>query len=691
MIENCYILYSCDGSYEPIVSNFSGLSAYSETFVSIDIIDLGETPDTCFYVLSLGEIECSPTYDISVNTGITCTCQCYCYFIRSANQTTEVTYVDCNNTIIIDTIQEGFTYNICSKVFPQFDTEVQIPIKLTDICQDNQCPPTIPTVKPPNECDVITIFPMDVECLILQPTNDKSFDGAATLIVTGGTPPYTIFWEVGSFAPALTNLGVGEYSATVTDYYGDFTANTTCVLTAETLTLSGMCFVITGITGEVPVYISTESIGLKNGKPYYEIKYQLETYGYVFWNTETNNWYFCQTLDCQNILPYDTLTGTTYYPSGTTGEWVLGSDSQYYIQESYVGLCQIPSIPKIDSPLCVTLVTRSPKEGVATQSQQIELDPSNDINGQPSWTSSTGQYVIYWNTGSTPNQWTMTGYSSPYVSLINNDPTSPPLSNWQVQGSPEVFSMAVLEGECITAYTISVGASVNDAVCEEKGSITIAATGGFPPYTYSIDGGATYQSSPIFNNLTPGIYSIFVKDTLTTVGSLTSIQVNSLPPTTYTLVMNVNYGNGTFSITAPVLPNGVTISLNLIMTSTFSYYPITLSPIPTYNNITTINGTTPMTLTNTSSNTVPLTGPCTSDLPITVAQITKTYTNTLTFTSGQVITGSTTSNIINNPTGFCEKAIGSYNLIMTSPIINNCNCCQVILNNPKLNVAPPII
>ena len=691
MIENCYILYSCDGSFEPIVSNFSGLSAYSETFVSIDILDLGETPDTCFYVLSLGEMECSPTYNIDVNTGTTCVCQCYCYFIRSATQSTDVTYVDCNNTIVVDTIQEGQTYNICSKVFPQFDTETQIPIKLTDICQDNQCPPTIPTVKPPNECDVITIFPMSVECLTLQPTNDKTFDGSTTLIITGGTPPYTIFWEVGSFAPALTNLGVGQYSATVTDYYGDFTANTTCVLTAETLTLSGMCFVVSGVSNLTTFYVYSESSGLRNGKPYYKIQYGVETVGYVFWNSELNYWSFCQTLECQNISNYNELMTTTFYPSGETGDWDYISDSPYYLLQSYVGPCQIPSIPKDITSLCVTLVVRSPKEGVATQSQQIQLDPSNDVNGQPSWSSSTGQYIIYWNTGSTPNQWTMTGYSSPYVSLINNDPTSPPLSNWQVQGSPEVFSMAVAQGECLTSYTISVSASVNDAACEQQGSITVSAVGGVAPYQYSIDGGASYQSSPIFNNLSPGIYSVFVKDTQTTVGSLTSIQVNNILPTTYTLLLNVNYGNGTFSITAPVLPNGVTISLNLTMTSTFSYYPSTLSPAPTYNNITTINGTTPMTLTNTTSSTVPLTGPCTTDLPVTVVQTSKTYTNTLTFTSGQVITGSTTSSIINNPTGFCEKAIGSYNLYMSSPVVNNCECCQVILNNPKLNPVPPIV
>ena len=97
---------------------------------------------------------------------------------------------------------------------------------------------TIPTINRPNECDVITIFPMGVQCFVQNPTNDRSFDGLATLGITGGTPPYTVEWEIGSFAPALSNLGVGEYTATVIDSYGDFTATTTCVLSSTTTTTS---------------------------------------------------------------------------------------------------------------------------------------------------------------------------------------------------------------------------------------------------------------------------------------------------------------------------------------------------------------------------------------------------------------------------------------------------------------------
>ena len=208
MVEDCYILYSCDGSYEPIISNFSGLSANTSSYVNIEILDLSITADTCFYVLSLGKIDCDPTYDITIVSG-DCNCLCYCYFIRSATETTNVTYVNCDDQITIDTIQEGLTYNICSKTYPKFDAVTQIPIKLTDICENGQCPPTIPTVKPPNECDVLTIFPMGVDCIVQNPSNDRTFDGAAALSITGGTPPYTVFWEIGSFAPALANIGVG--------------------------------------------------------------------------------------------------------------------------------------------------------------------------------------------------------------------------------------------------------------------------------------------------------------------------------------------------------------------------------------------------------------------------------------------------------------------------------------------------
>jgi hypothetical protein len=541
----------------------------------------------------------------------------------------------------------------------------------------------IPTVKPPNECDVTTIFPMGVNCIVQNPSNDRTFDGGAALSITGGTPPYTIYWDVESFAPALNNLGVGEYSATVVDYYGDFTANTTCVLTAETLTISGMCFVVSGVVEGQVVYISTESIGLKNGKPHYYLQYATQQLGYVFWNESTQQWYFCQTIECQTS-PYNLLNYDGFYPTGTTSSWVLGSDTNLIITESYVGVCQLPSIPKTEYGLCVSLsVVDNKGEIPSIQVIQIDMEPSIDINGQSSWTSVTGQYLIYWNTSSIPSQWTMTGYSQT-TTFINNDPSYPPISNWQILGNPNVTSIVVTEGNCSTDYSINVTAIDNDAVCGGLGSITVTAAGGASPYTFSVDGGSTYQSSPIFNNLTPGIYSVTAKDSNNVVGTFGNVTISNTPPTTYTLTLIVNYVTNTFSITAPTLPGGVTLSVNLVMTSMFAYYPTTLTPAPSYNNITIIDGSYTMTFTNILTNIIPLTGPCTSGGPINIYQFQRTYDRTLTFTSNQTITGSTTNTIVSFTPGLCRLAAGNYYFTMTNPIVNNCLCCDLNLINPKI-------
>jgi hypothetical protein len=526
---------------------------------------------------------------------------------------------------------------------------------------------------------------LGVSCAVQQPSSDISFDGAAALIITGGTPPYTISWEVGSFAPALNNIGIGVYNATVTDYYGDFTANTSCVLTAATTVFSGMCFVVSGVVQNSLVYISTTSLGLKNGKPYYKLQYGVTELGYVFWSQSQGVWIFCQSLDCQGPF-YESLDNDgNLYPSGDT--WTVSGSTNYFIEESYPGNCNIPIIPKVNSPLCATLVTRSTKLGQVSETIQIDLDPGVDINGKPSWSSSTGQYLVYWNTGSTPSQWTMTGYSNPTVLLVNNDPADPPISNWQALGTPEVYSIDLVDGICSTAYTVSVSAVVNDAICGGNGSIIVSASGGQPPYQYSINAGGTYQSSPIFNGLPPANYSIFVQDANTTIGTTPTLVVSTTNSTTYNLTLSVNYASNTFSITTPVLPAGVTVTFDLVQSSNFTYYPSTLSPLPTYNNITTVTGVGPLTLSNTSSSTIPLGGACSTGGSLIVTQQNKIYTSTLTMGSNQTINGTITNSVSNSPAGSCASATGYYILSITNNSINNCACCTLNVINPP---PPPL-
>lgn len=45
-----------------------------------------------------------------------------------------------------------------------------------------------------------------------------------------------------------------------------------------------------------------------------------------------------------------------------------------------------------------------------------------------------------------------------------------------------------------------------------NGVIDLTITGGTPAYQYSLDNGATFSASPLFNNLVPGAYQIYVED-----------------------------------------------------------------------------------------------------------------------------------------------------------------------------------
>jgi hypothetical protein len=99
---------------------------------------------------------------------------------------------------------------------------------------------TPPTPSPPsiingykNECGIITILPMVVECVTSNPSSYESSDGEISVKITGGTPPYITTWTDGPISPAFGGLGIGSYTATTVDYWGDYTATTICTLTAE--------------------------------------------------------------------------------------------------------------------------------------------------------------------------------------------------------------------------------------------------------------------------------------------------------------------------------------------------------------------------------------------------------------------------------------------------------------------------
>ncbi|EKB48239.1 T9SS type A sorting domain-containing protein [Cecembia lonarensis] len=71
-------------------------------------------------------------------------------------------------------------------------------------------------------------------------------------------------------------------------------------------------------------------------------------------------------------------------------------------------------------------------------------------------------------------------------------------------------TIVVIEKVC----DISLGAESTPVTCVggNNGTVTADASGGAEPYEYSIDGGITYQSSNVFDDLEEGTYTISIKD-----------------------------------------------------------------------------------------------------------------------------------------------------------------------------------
>lgn len=305
----------------------------------------------------------------------------------------------------------------------------------------------------------------------------------------------------------------------------------------------------------------------------------------------------------------------------------------------------------------------------------LQFECDGTLNGQIRWISNnTGKELfIIWNPSN--NRWTVYQDSEgniPFLlngSVISTEIFQPiPTSGWQFYGGFSVGNITVTIGSCPEYAPLSLNLLSNDNSCQGMkncdGSITANAQGGLQPYYYSINEGATTQTSPNFSNLCPGNYIVTVYDSDGNEQSSSVTVGFNTNPITYQLSI-VDIGSNTQQT-----PNTST-------TLTKNYRVQSVPPIPvgtsvdfnlTFSNTKTYQGPGNGTINNTfaiTKNGVPLTPTFVSNTPVvtnrpncspnTQTGITQTNTVTLTMTSGDNILITDVSELtFTNPQGSAQ-------------------------------------
>ena len=401
-----------------------------------------------------------------------------------------------------------------------------------------------------NECGVQTVLPMGVSCYVKNATTPLTKNGFVYLIITGGSSPYSITWSNGSKSQNLYSVSAGTYTATVVDYYGDYSATTTCTVGTDQFFVD----LFSGCTDENNLYLTglTDSY-IENSV--YRMSANTGCYTYLG-----------KILNGSNILSFDNILEGPY--------------------ETCIE-CDPPFIPPY-FPETMCLYSEKPFTTYPFEFYDF-------INGKPAYTGTSidsNQFTIQWVTGTT-NQWQVLNKSG--NTLINQNDTYNPLGGWVLQGTQQIWT--AISGSCPTIPELTATVAVNNLGCESecKGVAVITAKGGIPPYQYSFDGGPL-GPLPSKTSLCPGnhTYSVTDDNGSTITGSFEV--KNGLPNVAYTISIitnqvdtQTNYGTQVDSrlefkleIT-PELPEGLEISiplqLNVVkVTSTPGQTDITYTP-----------------------------------------------------------------------------------------------------------------
>jgi hypothetical protein len=341
--------------------------------------------------------------------------------------------------------------------------------------------------------------------------------GSATVITSGGTPPYTIEWSTGDQAAAIDNLDSGSYSVTVSDANGcratesiDITVvnDFELSLSPEDIDCYGAAsghilalptggdapYTFEWSTGASGSEINDLSPGLYSVTATDANGCTVEQSAYI--NEPSALFSSISEFDA-NCFDGDDGMAFTLVGGGTPPyiyEWSNG-ETESNIDGLSAGIYTL-TVTDANACTLTNIVTIGQPNTLQLDIEKTDARCANSSDG-------TATAIV---SGGTP----------PYNYAWSNGMTSASISalaagNYALTVTDDAGCEAFIEFEIAAPPALAIGFSINDNICDDddNGAISVTVEGGTPPYSYLWNNGETTSS---ITDLSSGIYTLTVTD-----------------------------------------------------------------------------------------------------------------------------------------------------------------------------------
>jgi hypothetical protein len=378
------------------------------------------------------------------------------------------------------------------------------------------------------ECEVIITEPDELACEIIDVEHVLCYGeatGEATVVASGGTPPYTYLWSDGQTTAIASGLSAGTYTVTVTDD-NDCEVECEVIITEPEEALACEIIDVEHVlcygeaTGEATVVAS-------GGTPPYTYLWSdgqttatatgLSAGTYTVTVTDANDCEVeceviitepeealaCEIIDVEHVLCYGEATGSaTVVASGGTPPYTyLWSDGQTTATATGLsaGTYTVTVTDDNDCEVECEVIITEPEEALACEIIDVEhVLCFGEDTGEATVVASGGTppYTYLWSDGQTTA--TATGLSAgTYTVTVTDDNDCEVECEVIITEPEEALACEIIDVEHVLCYG------------EATGEATVVASGGTPPYTYLWSDGQTTATA---TGLSAGTYTVTVTD-----------------------------------------------------------------------------------------------------------------------------------------------------------------------------------